>query len=77
MAPPAAAKVVKLTPAYNLTFLVVVALTFLSMCACIALALLPQDLKSDDTRELIGTFSTILKTGFGAIVGLLGGKTLN
>ena len=64
-----------LTPAFKLVFLTVLGLTVGALIANIILVVaIPNP--NDDARTLIDTCSTIVKTGFGAIVGLLGGKAV-
>jgi hypothetical protein len=52
----------------------VTGLTVLSLLVCILLALLAP--KSEQINALIETCSTTYKMGFGALVGLVGGKAL-
>lgn len=63
-----------LTPAFKLAVLVVTGLTVLSLAVCVFLAL--AALKSDQASALFETCSTTYKMGFGALVGLVGGKAL-
>ncbi len=65
---------IRLTPAFKLAFLTVTGLTVLSLIVAIWLAQVPNS--SDDTRRIIETCTTTYKMGFGAIVGLIGGKAL-
>ncbi len=64
--------VVKLTPAFKLAFGSVLVLTVGSLVAAIFLSL--ADEPNDQQKLLIETCSTCWKMGFGAIVGLIGGK---
>ena len=57
-----------------LVFLVVVLLTVFSGAAVIYLGVQPQ--LSDEGKRMVETFSTTWKLGFGAIVGLIAGKSL-
>ena len=74
-APPPAPTPVTLTPAFKLVFLSVLGLTLLCMVVMIWLAVRVQN-PSQDVGRLIETCSTAFKLGFGAIVGLIGGKAL-
>jgi hypothetical protein len=71
--PPAPPKT-PLTPAFKLVISIVTGLTVLSLAVSISLALYHQ--KSDQINALIETCSTTYKLGFGALVGLIGGKAL-
>jgi hypothetical protein len=70
--PPVAS--VNLTPAFKLVFITVVCLSILSLVASIALVLYGP--RTEDAKRLIETCSTTWKLGFGAVVGLIGGKAL-
>ena len=63
-----------LSGGFKLAVLVVTGLTILSLAVCIFLALRGE--KSDQINALFETCSTTYKMGFGALVGLLGGKAL-
>ncbi|MGO9273312.1 MAG: hypothetical protein ACLQOO_24260 [Terriglobia bacterium] len=63
-----------LTPRFKLVFFFVMGLTVLSLAVTVNLTLSANP--SEDSRRLIETCSTTFKMGFGAAVGLLGGKTL-
>jgi hypothetical protein len=65
---------VDLTPRFKLVFVSLRCLTLVSLGVSVALVFSPNP--SDDTRRLVETCSTTFKMGFGAVVGLLGGKTL-
>ena len=65
---------VPLSPAFKLAVLIVTGLTVLSLAVSIFLALDAH--KSDQINSLIETCSTTYKMGFGALVGLIGGKAL-
>ena len=67
-------KKLSVAPAFKLVLFVVIALTLVSLAASILLALsAPQ---TDEVKKLIDACSTMYKAGFGAILGLLGGKVL-
>ena len=61
-------------PVFRLVFLTVLGLTATSMGVCVLLSLAAR--QTDPVRQLIETCSTTFKLGFGAIVGLLGGKAI-
>lgn len=63
-----------LTPVFKLVFLSVLGITILSMILCCPLALLKQSTPRLDA--LFEAFATTWKLGFGAIIGLIGGKRL-
>ena len=65
---------ITLSPAFKLVVAIVTGLTVLSLAVSIFLALYQQ--KSDQINSLIETCSTTYKLGFGALVGLIGGKAL-
>jgi hypothetical protein len=72
------AKVIELTlsPAFKLVFISVLSLTILSMLVACPIAILrpaPENLQLNIVFE---TCITTFKLGFGAIIGLLGGKAL-
>jgi hypothetical protein len=61
---------------YKTVFWVAVILTAASLAAAIYLATQPRDAQTDTLREVAQTCQTTWKTGFGVIIGLLGGKRL-
>lgn len=61
-------------PPFKLVFLITVGLTILSLVAAVLLTLYGP--RNDETARLIETCSTTWKLGMGAILGLLGGKSL-
>jgi hypothetical protein len=63
----------ELTPFFKLIFLTVFALTLLSLVVYVAVVIM-VDNPNDQAKGLIDTCSTTWKMGFGAIVGLIGGK---
>ena len=60
---------------FRMVFLSVLGLTVLSLLTSAALATMVSE-PSEEVKRLIETCSTTWKLGFGAIVGLIGGKTL-
>jgi len=72
LGPPAAT--LSLTPAFKLIFFSVLGLTVLSLVASFVLVIREQ--QTEETKRLAETCSTTWKLGFGAIVGLIGGKAL-
>jgi hypothetical protein len=64
-----------LTPFFKLVFLTVLGLTVLSIVIDLFLVMLINN-PSDQAKNLIETCSTTWKMGFGAIVGLIGGKAI-
>ncbi len=71
--PPPATQI-QLTPAFKLIFISVLCLTVLSLVGCFVLVLTAKDPPSDAVKGLIETCSTTWKMGFGAVIGLIGGK---
>jgi len=71
---PGPASPIGLSPSFKLAVTIVTGLTVLSLLVCVLLALLAP--KSDQINALIETCSTTYKMGFGALVGLVGGKAL-
>jgi hypothetical protein len=70
-----------LSPFFKLVFLTVLGLTIVSLIASLGLSIYvvrlgrePKDVV--DIKNMIETCSTTFKLGFGAIVGLIGGKAL-
>lgn len=61
-------------PHFKLIFCTVVALTVLALSLNVLLAVFGSD--SDQVRAVAETCSTTYKMGFGAIVGLIGGRAL-
>ncbi|ONI75741.1 hypothetical protein BWI15_07915 [Kribbella sp. ALI-6-A] len=64
-----------LTPAFKLVFLAVFGLTVAALVLNVVLVI-SIDQPNDQAKSLIETCSTIVKAGFGAIVGLIGGKSV-
>ena len=64
-----------LGPRFKIVFGCVMALTLISLTASICLAIFVTN-QSPEVKGLIETCSTTDKLGFGAIVGLIGGKAL-
>jgi hypothetical protein len=73
---PEAERVLTVAPHFKLVFLAVLCLTVISLITSIALTIAYDPHPSDEIKRLIDTCSTTWKMGFGAIVGLLGGKAL-
>lgn len=63
----------RISPVFKLVFLTVLALTVLSLVAAVFLSFI--DPPTEERSRLIETCSTTWKMGFGAVVGLIGGKT--
>jgi hypothetical protein len=64
------------TPTFKLIFLSVMSLTILSLIVTIALAVFVKN-PNPSVQGAIDTCSTTYKMGFGANVGLIGGKALS
>lgn len=64
-----------LSPAFKWVFVGVMLLTLISLGTSISLAVFVKN-PSPEIKGLIETCSTTFKLGFGAVVGLIGGKTL-
>jgi hypothetical protein len=69
----AASYVDRLHPVFKLVFSSVLAITLLSLMLDLALVLVVQH-PSDGATSLMDACLTIVKTGFGAVVGLVGGS---
>ena len=69
---------VTLTPAFKLVFLSVLSITVLSIILCCPLVFLTMTKPDSDPHltALLEACLTTWKMGFGAIIGLLGGKSL-
>ena len=63
---------VTLSPIFKLVFLSVLSITILSMFITCALVAVHNE--TDQGKALFELFASITKMGFGAMVGLLGGK---
>lgn len=63
-----------ISPSFLLVFFTVLFLTVLSLAVSVYLVSRPDP--TEETKRLIETCSTTWKLGFGAIVGLIGGKAL-
>jgi hypothetical protein len=61
---------------FKTVFWVVVAMSGASLVAALYLAQLPPERHTDTLRGLVTTCDTTWKTGFGGVLGLLGGKRL-
>ncbi len=71
----AASKAATLTPFFKLVFLTVLGLTVLSIGIDLFLVMAVSN-PTEQAKSLIETCSTTWKMGFGAIVGLIGGKAI-
>jgi hypothetical protein len=71
---PLPATAIVLTPAFKLIFFSVLGLTILSLVGNFLAVLVPN--QTEEVKRLAETCSTTWKLGFGAIVGLIGGKVL-
>jgi hypothetical protein len=67
---------ITMSPAFKLVFRSVLGITVLSMIVSCPLTVLAGPEPSPDMKALLTTFLTTWKMGFGAIIGLLGGKAL-
>lgn len=63
----------ELSPAFKIVLLIVIVFTSLSFVGSIALTFAKD---SVPTRQVLEMTVTTFKLGFGALVGLLGGKTI-
>jgi hypothetical protein len=70
----AAESVVTLTPTFKLVFLSVLGITLICLMLAVFIALHQQ---TDATKNLNDKLLSVFTLGCGAIIGLLGGKTLN
>ena len=66
-------RVTPVSPVFKLVFVVIVGLTVLALAANVCMALMVEG-PNQQTIDVMNTCSTFAKTGFGAIVGLIGGK---
>lgn len=71
--PEGSVDLIRLTPTFKLVFLSVLSITMVSLALNVILVLV-LDNPSNEAKNLMETCSTIVKAGFGAIVGLIGGK---
>lgn len=63
----------ELSPAFKIVLLLVIVFTILSFVGSVALTFARE---SDTTKQVLEMTLTTFKLGFGALVGLLGGKTI-
>jgi len=75
VARPEKAQLTTLTPIFKLVFLSILGITIAALIVNVALVVFLHA-PNDQAKSLIDTCSTILKAGFGAIVGLIGGKAV-
>jgi hypothetical protein len=61
---------------YKTVFWVAVALTVLPLACSVYLATRPAEMQTDTLKKVVDTCDSTWKTGFGVIIGLLGGKLL-
>lgn len=71
---PSSVFTVTLTPTFKLVFLSALSITILSVILCCPLAILGAE--TPEKKALFEACLTTFKLGFGAIIGLLGGKAL-
>jgi hypothetical protein len=64
-----------ISPAFKLVFLTVLGITLLALAMNAVLVVTMND-PNEQAKSLIETCSTMTKAGFGAIIGLIGGKAL-
>ena len=70
---------VSLSPAFKLVFVSVLAITILCLllaCSLVGFAIRAEGSLPPPAQELMDLSTSMFKLGFGAIVGLLGGKAL-
>jgi len=65
---------IPLSPTFKLVFVSILGLTIL--CLIIACSLVGLGIKSEESKVLFDLCATTFKLGFGAIIGLVGGKAL-
>ncbi len=65
---------IELSPLFKMSFIVVVGFTLIFLYASFSLS--SQQNLNPSQGELFNTCSTLMKLGFGAIVGLIGGKQI-
>jgi len=65
-------KTIELTPYFKLIFISLLGLTIFCFAICLYLSF--QDPPNIAQTKLFGTCETMMQMGFGAIVGLIGGK---
>jgi hypothetical protein len=70
------ATILTLPSVFKLVFLCMIGLTLLSLAVTLFL-LIRFNAPSEDVKRFIETCSTTWKMGFGAVVGLFGGKALS
>ena len=68
------AKNIELSPLFKISFIAVVGFTLIFFIASLYIS--SQEHLNPSQEELFTTCSTLVKLGFGAIVGLIGGKQI-
>ncbi len=68
------AKKIELSPLFKMSFIAVIGFTLIFFIACLYIS--SQGQLNPSQGELFTTCSTLVKMGFGAIVGLISGKQL-
>ncbi|WP_086564719.1 hypothetical protein [Streptomyces africanus] len=76
VAVPAAPEVTTVTAHFKLVFLCVTVITVLTLAASLYIGIFVEK-PTDAAKSAMDTCSTLANLGFGAMVGLLGGKAVN
>lgn len=75
-APADATVVATVTPHFKLVFICVTVITVFTLAASLYIGIFVEK-PTEAARSAMGTCSTLANLGFGAMVGLLGGKAVN